>query len=94
MNGYVLITAKIHNLPRTDCGFFGFHIHDGVSCCGKEFAQSGSHYNPQDTLHPCHAGDLPPLLRCNNGAFAAFATDRFKLSDCPADNSTIRRWKK
>ena len=49
----VLITAKIYNLPTTigKCNkrIFGFHIHEGTSCCGNdkdEFADTLAHYNP------------------------------------------------
>ncbi len=77
----VLVVADIQGLPETVTGFFGFHIHEGNSCAGKDFSQTKSHYNPTDTSHPAHAGDLPPLMRCNGGAYLAVATDRFRIAD-------------
>ena len=79
--GYVLVSAEIEGLPKTDSGFFGFHIHEGESCEGEDFSKSGSHYNPQNAPHPAHAGDMPPLISCNGSAYMTFATDRFKVSD-------------
>lgn len=81
MKNYVLISAIITGLPRTDSGFFGFHIHEGNTCEGDDFPGTGSHYNPENAPHPFHAGDLPPLLLCNGGAFQAVATDRFRVED-------------
>ena len=80
-NGYVLILTEIKGLPSTDSGFFGFHIHEGYSCSGVNFINTGNHYNPSKSSHPSHAGDLPPLLLCNSGAYQAVATDRFCVSD-------------
>ena len=77
----VLIVAKISGLPENRTGFYGFHIHEGTDCGGEGFANTGSHYNPEGVMHPRHAGDLPPLLKCGNGAFLAVLTDRFKLED-------------
>lgn len=77
----VLVEATIRRLPESDSGFFGFHIHDGSRCGGTDFSETGSHYNPNETPHPAHAGDLPPLMRCNGGAYLVVATDRFCVSD-------------
>lgn len=83
-----LVAAEIAGLPNcTDkCSgsFFGFHIHGGECCSGNEkdpFADAGTHYNPTNSEHPCHAGDLPVLL--NNGGYAlsVFLTDRFTVSE-------------
>ena len=79
--GSVLIEAEIKNLPENNSGFFGFHIHEGSDCSGTDFADTGSHFNPRDTVHPSHAGDMPPLLFCNGGAHLSFKTDRFKIKD-------------
>jgi len=81
MGSYVLVSAKIKGLPQNGCGFFGFHIHEGDSCDGSDFSDTGSHYNPTDGLHPTHAGDLPPLMFCNGGACMTVATDRFTVKD-------------
>lgn len=77
----VLVVADLEGLPETETGFYGFHIHQGNSCGGKDFAESGSHYNPENTPHPRHAGDLPPLMLCGNRAYLAVLTDRFTVSE-------------
>lgn len=77
----VLIEAIITGLPSTKTGFFGFHIHEGESCSGTDFSDTGNHYNPANTLHPSHAGDLPPLMLCNGGACQTVTTDRFRVED-------------
>ncbi len=79
--GYVLVEATIRNLPQTETGFFGFHIHEGENCCGVKFSGTGNHYNPTGEPHPSHRGDLPPLMLCNRGAYLVVATDRFTTSD-------------
>lgn len=76
-----MVVAQIRGLPESESGFYGFHIHEGDSCCGADFAETGGHYNPGLSLHPKHAGDLPPLLGCNGMAFLAVFTERF----CPRD---------
>lgn len=77
----VLVVADINGLPHTATNFFGFHIHEGDNCDGIDFSGSKGHYNPYDTPHPKHAGDLPPLMLCGNIAYLSFITDRFKVSD-------------
>lgn len=80
--GYVLIVARIIGLPKeSETGFFGFHIHQGESCSGTDFPETGSHYNPMNQAHPKHAGDLPPLLACQGSAYLAVRTDRFSVRD-------------
>ena len=80
--GCVLIVAEIFGLPReNETGFFGFHIHQGESCSGTDFSETGSHYNPVDQIHPKHAGDLPPLMCCRGNAYLAVKTDRFTVHD-------------
>ena len=80
--GCVLIVAEIFGLPReNETGFFGFHIHQGESCSGTDFSETGSHYNPVDQVHPKHAGDLPPLMCCRGNAYLTVKTDRFTVHD-------------
>ena len=80
--GSVLVEADIAGLPQdSETGFFGFHIHDGNSCAGTGFPQTGSHYNPDGFSHPRHAGDLPPLLMLHGHAHMAVRTDRFRVRD-------------
>ena len=78
---YVLVSAHIKCLPETPTGFFGFHIHEGKSCTGTDFADTLNHYNPKHTPHPTHAGDMPPLIYCNGSAYLNFTTDRFCVKD-------------
>lgn len=78
---YVLVEAKISGLPKSDTGFFGFHIHQGNNCGGYVFENTKGHYNPYSTPHPSHAGDLPPLILSDGGAYLAFTTNRFCVSD-------------
>lgn len=73
-----LVVADIRGLPRSDTGFFAMHIHEGGSCGGVDFADTGGHYNPGGQQHPRHAGDLPPLLARGDRAFLAVKTDRFR----------------
>lgn len=81
----VLVVAEVENLPGKSPygGVFGFHIHEGESCGGDAFAETKEHYNPKGTIHPYHAGDLPPLF--GNGedgdAWMAVLTDRFTLDE-------------
>lgn len=82
MRGHVVAEAEICGLPSANTsGFFGFHIHDGGSCSGEGFSDTGSHYNPSGDEHPRHAGDLPPLLSSRGCAYMAVATDRFSVGD-------------
>ncbi|MBR6515165.1 MAG: superoxide dismutase family protein [Clostridia bacterium] len=77
----VSIQADISGLPESISGFFGFHIHEGISCKGDNFADTGGHYNPKGRPHPSHSGDLPPLLKCNGGAYMTVLTDRFTVNE-------------
>ena len=78
---HVLVEVHVSGLPNNETGFFGLHIHEGGNCGGTGFSETGSHYNPAVTAHPVHAGDLPPLLQCNGGAFLQVRTDRFRVED-------------
>ena len=80
-DGYIWVIAKISGLPKSQTGFFAIHIHDGESCNGEGFPNSGVHYNPNDVPHPIHAGDLPPLLSCDGKAYMAVMTDRFSVDE-------------
>ncbi len=77
----VLIKVRVCGLPPSDSGFFALHIHEGNNCCGKDFANTGGHYNPQGLPHPKHAGDLPPLMLCGCGAYLETLTNRFCVSE-------------
>lgn len=77
-----LVVASVQGLPVTESGIFAMHIHEGGNCGGEDFSDAGAHYNPANTPHPEHSGDLPPLLRCCSGrAFFAVVTGRFRIPD-------------
>ncbi|MBQ4561551.1 MAG: superoxide dismutase family protein [Clostridia bacterium] len=77
----VTVSVNISGLTYSESGFFGFHIHEGISCTGKGFPNTGNHYDPTGNSHPRHKGDLPPLLKCNGGAYTTVLTDRFRVAD-------------
>ena len=78
----VLVVVNVDGLPKdNESGFFAFHIHEGKSCQGDDFAETLAHYNPQSTPHPMHAGDLPPLLECNGMAYMSVLTGRFSVKE-------------
>ena len=74
--------ARIQGLPRQGKGIFGFHIHEGETCAGEGFPETGSHFNPEALPHPQHAGDLPPIFRYRGDrGYLAFVTDRFTMEE-------------
>lgn len=78
-----LVYVVIAGLPDGN-SFHGFHIHEGEKCSGNSddpFADAKSHYNPDNSGHPNHAGDLPPLMNNNGFALSVFITDRFTVKD-------------
>lgn len=75
----VLVRVDVCGLPPGR--FFALHIHEGCSCGGEDFGQTGGHYNPEERPHPFHAGDLPPLLSVCGWAHLSVLTDRFCLKD-------------
>lgn len=85
INNGVLVLSQIDNLPDNSnlTGFFGMHIHDGEDCeqtLDGNFKDS-THYNPNSTTHPKHAGDLPPILSNEGSAFSVVLTNRFNVKD-------------
>ena len=76
-----LVTVHVWGLPQTPTGFFALHIHEGESCSGEGFPDTGSHFNPENTAHPLHAGDLPPLLSADGNAYLSVLTSRFRVED-------------
>lgn len=71
----ILIEAEFFQLPTADAAdipmFFGFHIHENGDC-SDNFANTGSHYNPGNQMHPYHTGDLPPLMSNHGYAWTVF----------------------
>lgn len=67
-----------------DQPIYAVHIHNGKECSGNAempFANAGTHYNPNNCLHPFHSGDMPPLFSTNGVAWTSFYTDRFNTAD-------------
>lgn len=84
----VMVTAEFKGLPMSEkpCQepVFAFHIHEGTDCSGDKddcFANAKGHFNPDNCMHPYHAGDMPPLFSVNGNAFLAFITDRFYINE-------------
>lgn len=77
----VLVEAEVTGLPRTETGFFGFHIHQGANCAGEGFPNTGGHFNPGEKAHPTHQGDLPPLLGDSGTAYMKVLTGRFCVEE-------------
>lgn len=84
----VLVRVQVSGLPKPNeickSPVFALHIHSGSKCQGNSedpFADTMSHYNPDECSHPYHAGDLPPLFGNNGNAFAVFLTDRFNVRE-------------
>lgn len=77
----VIVEAEVTGLPRTQTGFFAFHIHEGGSCAGRDFPNTGGHFNPGGGEHPNHAGDLPPLLGDFGRAYMKVLTGRFRVGE-------------
>ena len=77
----VKVRADISGLPDSCSGFHGFHIHEGDSCSGKDFSETGGHFDPDDKQHPMHPGDMPPLFGNNGRAVSIFLTNRFTVDD-------------
>lgn len=84
----VMVTAEFKGLPMSEnpCQepVLAFHIHEGTECSGDKedcFANAKGHFNPDNCMHPYHAGDMPPLFSVNGNAFLAFITDRFYIDE-------------
>ena len=77
----VLVEVEVSGLPRTETGIFAFHIHEGGSCSGDLFSNTGGHFNPGRMEHPNHAGDLPPLMGVGGKAYLKVLTGRFRLEE-------------
>ena len=79
--GGILVSVEVYGIPDTSpSGFHGMHIHE-VADCTPQFDKTGGHYNPMNTTHPKHAGDLLPLLSNNGYAYATFYDSRFAITD-------------
>lgn len=80
----VLVVTEIENLEieNNKTNFYAMHIHSGDTC--EEINSNYSdapHYNPENNLHPLHAGDLPNLLSNNGYVFNVVLTNRFDVKE-------------
>lgn len=98
MNKNIILIANISGLPQEEdiCKqpIFAMHIHSGDSCTGTAedpLADTKTHYNPNNCLHPYHSGDLPPLFSNSGCAWLAFSTDRFPLNEIIGRTVVIHR---
>ena len=82
--GGVLVEAEIFGLPNSSLpgssNFYAMHIHE-LGDCSEDFSHTGMHYNPKNTLHPNHAGDMPPLLGSQGYAFSVFYDKRYSIQE-------------
>lgn len=95
------VEVKINAAAAPNLGsFHGFHVHATGVCnpapsgtTNVPFGSSGGHWNPGNTNHGAHAGDLPSVLLTATGqSFAEFETDRFnvtQLIDAAGDGSAV-----
>lgn len=80
--GGVLVELEVYGLPdkKGDSNFYALHIHEhGI--CSNGFTHTGEHYNPQNALHPFHAGDMPPIISSNGYAWSSFFDGRFSVAE-------------
>ncbi len=98
--GGILVVAEIFGLPDKEStfemtnnkksGFFAMHIHEKGDCT-IPFDKTGNHYNPYNSKHPDHIGDMPPLLSNNGYAFSVVYDDRFSIAQIIGKSVIIHR---
>lgn len=80
----VILYAEFFHLPLYTPfnipSFYGFHIHD-IGDCSHDFANTGGHYNPNNQLHPYHAGDLPPITSYDGYSWMYVYIQQLRLED-------------
>lgn len=81
-----MVRIQVIGLPNNNKNnYFGFHIHEKNQCLplqgNNPFSEAGSHYNPENDLHPQHAGDLGNLFSNNGSCQMSILTQRFTVSD-------------
>ena len=84
------VTVKV-NAKGLEPGWHGIHIHTTGVCepdatddggNASPFFTAGTHWNPEETDHGTHPGDIPPLYAGEDGvAKSFFVTGRFKVKD-------------
>lgn len=82
--GGVLVEAQVFGLPDIhqpdSSNFYAMHIHE-FGDCSNQFRNTGNHYNPDNSLHPNHRGDMPPLLSNQGYAYSIFYDKRYTVED-------------
>lgn len=79
------------NEPVSDGSFFfAMHIHE-YGDCTPPFDKTGMHYNPGNSPHPQHAGDLVPLLGNHGYAWCVFYDERFSIPEIIGKSVIIHR---
>lgn len=81
-----LIRIQLMGLPSLHKNnYFGLHIHEKGRCMplhGKQpFSEAMAHYNPENDLHPQHAGDLGNLYSNQGICQMSLFTQRFSVQD-------------
>lgn len=82
-----IIIYEIEGLPKSsknNAGIFGFHIHEGSTCINDtkvSYEKTKNHFNPDQSLHPYHLGDLPPIFASKGMAWGIIYIDKFKPQD-------------
>jgi Cu-Zn family superoxide dismutase len=95
------VEVKLNAAAAPNLGsFHGFHVHATGVCnpspsgaTNVPFGSSGGHWNPGNSNHGAHAGDLPSVLLTAQGkSYAEFETDRFDITsllDAAGDGSAV-----
>ena len=79
------------NEPVSDGSFFfAMHIHE-YGDCTPPFDKTGMHYNPGNSPHPQHTGDLVPLLGNHGYAWCVFYDERFSIPEIIGKSVIIHR---
>ena len=79
----LIVSVSVSGLPSkgNDRDIFAFHIHEGTSCTGKDFSDTGAHFDLHKRPHPYHTGDLPPLFAEHGKSHMEFWTNSFGIRD-------------
>jgi superoxide dismutase, Cu-Zn family len=84
-DGKVTVKVSVHDV---ESGWHGIHIHTAGLCepdamdgeTESPFFTAGTHWNPEETDHGTHPGDIPPLYVTADGkGKGTYVTDRFKV---------------
>jgi superoxide dismutase, Cu-Zn family len=81
----VLVRVTVEGLSK---GFHGIHVHEAGDCT-PPFTLAGGHFNPTNSIHGDHAGDLPVLqVNADGRGDLRFASSSFDLSELLEGNGT------